>query len=103
MKISNIIKRIVTRAERIFGVGNHENDAITVGIYYAEDDTWQVWLSRPTQNQLDRGVFQPGTSKLYDEKTAFYVSDQPSLAKALNVLWWNLLDKSYTDRVDFKP
>ena len=39
---------------------------------------WQVWLERPSQNQLDRGEIQEGkehTTKLCENRIAFYTTD----------------------------
>jgi hypothetical protein len=84
MKISTLIQDIVRTAEEKFGVSDHFNDVISVGIY-AADDTWQVWLTRPTQSQLDRGEIRANTGKLYEENMSFHV-EQKTLLEALLAL-----------------
>lgn len=54
MKISKLIKQIVRNASLKFGLSDHNNDTIDVGIYPDDDGEWQVWLQRPTQLSLTR-------------------------------------------------
>jgi hypothetical protein len=92
MKISALIQDIVRTAEDKFGVSNHLNDVISVGIYAANDNTWQVWLDRPTQNQMDKGeVERSHTSKLQEMRTSFNV-ERETLLEALLALHYFVYD-----------
>ena len=87
MKVSTLMRDIVDEAESYFGVSDHTNDCISVGIYLVPDDTWQAWLERPTQNQLDCGeVDRFETVKTFENSITCYVEDQPTLVDALLAL-----------------
>ena len=84
MKVSELIAEIIVEAEAKYGISNHNNDGIHVGIFYAAD-TWQVWISRPTQNQLDRGEVPTSdinTVKVSEEEVRF-MSKDTNLVRAL--------------------
>lgn len=90
MKISEIIKAIIVDANARFGTpvvnsNYHNNDCINVAIYNTESGTWQVWLTRPSQAQLDRGevlTTKIHTVKLSEDLTAFF-TEKDSLREAL--------------------
>lgn len=99
MKISELIADIICEAELKFGVLDtsdsariHPNETISVWIFYADFDEWQVGLERPSQNQLDRGVVEDCTScKLAEFKVAFYTM-APTLLGALRALQYKVLE-----------
>lgn len=55
MKVSDLITSIVETAEAKFGVSNHNNDCINVGIYISQQGKFQVYLERPTHDHLGLG------------------------------------------------
>ena len=97
MKISEKIATIVKLAEEKFGVSRHLNDAITVGIYIAPDHTCQVYLARPSKNQLDRGVVEPITCRLWEENIAFFSENHSTLTRALNWLYKQIQEAGSED------
>lgn len=77
MKISELMKEIIQNANETFERSNHQNDAISIGTHFNGSE-WEVWLERPSQNQLDRGEVigeAVTTVKLWETKTAFYNAD----------------------------
>lgn len=86
MKVSELIASIVETAELKFGHSEHMNDTINVGIYYSTDFTWQAYLERPTQVQLDMGEINPLTAKRWEANTAFFTENHRTLVDALLAL-----------------
>jgi hypothetical protein len=85
MKISQLIQDIIIDAESRFGTSDHNNDCINVAIYHTDAGTWQVWLTRPSQTQLDRGEVvtqKVHTSKVSEDLQAFW-TEKDSLLDAL--------------------
>jgi hypothetical protein len=102
MKVSELIQEIVETAECKFGIGNHENDCISVFIYPAFNEwtnEWQVCLSRPTQRQLDSGevkVADNNTIKISEDRCGCHASAE-TLMGALYALFENVLDATRED------
>lgn len=70
MKVSKLVADIVKKSEEKFGVDDHRNDCISVGMSI-NSGVWFVWLERPTQDQLDRGeVDRINSIKRYDTLVA---------------------------------
>ena len=88
MKISELIRDIVRTAEDKFGVSDHMNDSIGIDMFCCGDDdefddTWQVALTRPSQNELARGEIEDvSTCKLCEMTSAFH-TQAPTLLDAL--------------------
>ena len=99
MKISDLIKDIVILAEEKFNIDQyHENDSISVGIFFDPDNMWQTWIQRPTKRSLNRNTIS--LEELIESKTefnseidSFCFVREDSLIKALNSLY-KLLDEA---------
>lgn len=88
MKVSELINEIVFIAEEKFGVSDHNNDCIAVGIYPIPDGSWSVYLSRPTSRTLDTGEFSADlchTVKVAEEKFEFYTEGDTLLDALFNL------------------
>ncbi len=108
MKVSELMEEIIEVAEEKFGVSEHINDGIVVNVFYhaanadsdaGEDYVWSVALSRPTQNQLDRGETECEyihTVKLEETRIDFH-SNGKSLMVALRHLLDQVLDANKWD------
>jgi len=88
MKVSNLIKQIIKTANEKFGTTDHNNDNITVSLFFDEDGDWQAWLQRPHHYSL----LNPETFGIDAEEleraavvTKFQVSHS-SLIKTLKML-----------------
>lgn len=88
MKVSNLIKQIIQTATEKFGTSDHNNDTIDVGIFFDQDEEFQVWLQRPHHySLLQEPLFGIISDRLEKQAvvTKFNVSDV-SLVKALKKL-----------------
>ena len=86
MKVSELVQDIVSEAELKFGHSEHCNDCINVGIYYSPEGTWQVWLDRPTQRQLDNGeVSEANTIKVSEYRCEFFQQAQDLVTALLQL------------------
>lgn len=105
MLVSTLIRDLVDEAENYFGVGNHLHDCISVGMYVDDANTWQAWLERPTQTQMDRGEFDRfETVRTFENSIACYVENQPTLVDALLAVR-EKLDRSleWGTTIDYEP
>jgi hypothetical protein len=112
MKVSELIKDITLRAEQVFGVSDHNNDVITVGVRFIDNDIWQIELLRPTQDRLDCGIMshsnivgRPCDSEHFDsikktEYKVFFLHESKDLMSALRDLY-DAVDNA--EQKDFQP
>ena len=108
MKVSELMEEIIEVATEKFGVSGHINDGITINVGYQADNAdinenwvWGASLSRPTQNQLDRGETEceyVHTIKLNESRIGFFACSS-TLVEALRDL---LEQVDNADEYDFQ-